>query len=106
MRLLFWKKGKRMVMPRSQMKLMMMYKETTFSLFHGPNLTIINWKEMIFEFFSRQLVNLDKVGGELGEGEEKHGVEKHAQDLVVHTIFYVEDVKDCLLDELGKDDGT
>ena len=41
-------------MPRSQMKLMMMYKEATFSLFHGPNLTIINWKEIIWEFFSMQ----------------------------------------------------
>ena len=41
-----------MVTLRSQMKLMMMFKETTFSLFHGPNLTIINWEEMIFEFFS------------------------------------------------------
>ena len=47
--------------------------------------------------------NLDKVGGELGEGEEENGVEKHAQDLE-SPIFYVEDVKDFVLDGLGKDD--
>ena len=38
----------------------------------------------------------------MGEGEEKQGVEKHAQDFV----FYVEDVKHFLLNVLGKDDGA
>ena len=84
------------------MKLMMMYKEATFSLFHGPNLTIINWKDMILSSFHG---NLDKVGSQLGEGEEEHGVEKHAQDLA-GPIFYVEDGKDFFLDILGKDDGA
>ena len=49
--------------------------------------------------------NLDKVGGELGEGEEENGVEKHPQDLA-SPFSYVEDVKDFLLDVLGKDDGA
>ena len=40
-----------------------------------------------------------------GEGEEENGVEKHAQDLE-SPIFYVEDVKDFVLDGLGKDDGA
>ena len=49
--------------------------------------------------------NLDKVGGELGEGEEENGVEKHPQDLA-SPLSYVEDVEDFLLDVLGKDDGA
>ena len=49
--------------------------------------------------------NLDKVRSELGEGEEENGVEKHGQDLA-SPIFYLEDVKDFVLDGLGKDDGA
>ena len=41
----------------------------------------------------------------MGEGEEENGVEKHGQDLA-SPIFYVEDVKDFVLDGLGKDDGA
>ena len=41
----------------------------------------------------------------MGEGEEENGVEKHGQDLASPT-FYVEDVKDFVLDGLGKDDGA
>ena len=41
----------------------------------------------------------------MGEGEEENGVEKHGRDLASPT-FYVEDVKDFVLDGLGKDDGA
>ena len=41
----------------------------------------------------------------MGEGEEENGVEKHGQDLA-SPVFYVEDVKDFVLDGLGKDDGA
>ena len=51
----------------------------------------------------KTLHNLDKVGGELGEGEEKHGVEKLSQDSV-GFFFYIEDDEDLFLDILGEND--
>ena len=33
-------------MPKTQVKQMMMYWESIFSLFHVPNLTIISWKNI------------------------------------------------------------
>ena len=35
-----------MVMPKTQVKQMMMYWESILSLFHVPNLTIISWKSI------------------------------------------------------------
>ena len=33
-------------MPKTQVKQMMMYWDSILSLFHVPNLTIINWKKI------------------------------------------------------------